>query len=120
MGLVVFADEPADFQKLVGRTARGGAAAADRRPAPGQQLFLAKCGVCHTVRGTAAGGKVGPDLTHLMSRTTIAAATLPNTVGNLAGWVANPQAIKPGNKMPNLDLSGPELTRIRDYLVTLK
>jgi cytochrome c oxidase subunit II len=71
------------------------------------------------VRGTFAGGVVGPDLTHLMSRTTIAAGMLPNTVGHLSGWVANPQFIKPGSEMPNLELSGPQLDAIRSYLLTL-
>jgi cytochrome c oxidase subunit 2 len=65
-------------------------------------------------------GRLGPDLSHLMSRTTIAAGTLPNTIGYLSGWIADPQDIKPGALMPVLDLSGPQLSAIRDYLVTLK
>jgi cytochrome c oxidase subunit 2 len=72
------------------------------------------------VRGTEAGGTVAPDLTHLMSRTTIAAGTLPNTVAGLSGWIANPQAIKPGNRMPVLYLSGPELEDVRTFLKSLK
>lgn len=72
------------------------------------------------MRGTRAGGNVGPDLTHLMSRSTIAAGTLPNTVASLSAWIAHPQAIKPGGKMPDLDLSGPELEAIRSYLATLE
>jgi cytochrome c oxidase subunit 2 len=86
----------------------------------GQQQFALRCAVCHSVRGTSAGGKVGPDLTHLMSRETLAAGMLPNTVANLSGWIANPQVIKPGSKMPNLELSGPELDQIRTYLATLE
>jgi cytochrome c oxidase subunit 2 len=85
----------------------------------GENAFLAKCGVCHTVRGTRAGGVLGPDLTHLMSRRTIAAATLPNKPGYLSAWISDPQHIKPGSYMPRLDLSGAELNRIRDYLATL-
>ena len=61
------------------------------------------------MRGTRAGGILGPDLTHLMTRTTIAAGTLPNTPGYLSAWIADPQRIKPGSLMPPLDLSGPEL-----------
>jgi cytochrome c oxidase subunit 2 len=55
-----------------------------------------------------------------MARTTIAAGTLPNTAGNLSAWVADPQTIKPGNFMPRLDLSGPELVQVRDFLESLK
>jgi cytochrome c oxidase subunit 2 len=86
----------------------------------GAQLFTYHCGACHTVRGTAAGGTVAPDLTHLMSRAMIAAGTLPNNIGNLSGWIANPQAIKPGTLMPTFYLSGPELNDIRSFLLTLK
>ena len=78
------------------------------------------CGACHSVRGTEAGGTTGPDLTHLMSRSTIAAGTLPNTPAYLSGWIANPQDVKPGALMPVLYLSGPELQHIRAFLATLK
>jgi cytochrome c oxidase subunit 2 len=78
------------------------------------------CAVCHTVRGTLANGKVGPDLSHLMQRRTIAAGTLPNTVGNLSGWISNPQHIKPGNLMPTLRLSAADLNSLRDFLKTLQ
>jgi cytochrome c oxidase subunit 2 len=86
----------------------------------GQQVFTRHCAVCHTVRGTMAMGKVGPDLSHLMERKTIAAGTLPNTIGALSGWISNPQHIKPGNLMPTLDLSGHELASLRDFLRTLQ
>ncbi len=78
------------------------------------------CGACHAVRGTGAGGSVAPDLTHLMSRATLAGGIVPNTVGNLAGWLANPQAVKPGTLMPNLYLSGPEIASVTSYLETLQ
>ncbi len=119
MGLYIYADTPDDFAKWMAAQA-----APASPPAPsvaeGEMRFRARCGACHTVRGTLAGGIVGPDLTHLMSRSTIAAGTLTNTVANLSGWIANPQNIKPESLMPNLDLSGPELASIRDYLLTLK
>lgn len=86
----------------------------------GEAVFMRHCAVCHTVRGTLALGKIGPDLSHLMERKTIAAGTLPNTIGALSGWIANPQHIKPGNLMPSLDLSGPELASLRDFLQTLQ
>ena len=78
--------------------------------------FVRKCGVCHTVAGTRAGGILGPDLSHLMTRRTIAAATLPNTIANLSGWIADPQHVKPGAYMPRLDISGPDWRRSGDFL----
>jgi len=86
----------------------------------GQIVFLRRCASCHTVRGTRAGGIYGPDLTHLAQRATIAAGTLPNTTGHLGAWIADPQGIKPGNQMPMLSLSGPEISAIQTYLATLK
>lgn len=85
----------------------------------GQNEFIGYCGICHTVRGTRAGGRVGPDLSHLMTRMTIASGTLPDTAGYLSGWIAEPQHVKPGNYMPDLDLTGPQLNRIRAFLQTL-
>jgi cytochrome c oxidase subunit 2 len=85
----------------------------------GQTVFMQKCAVCHTVRGTRAGGRVGPDLTHLMTRSSIAADTLPNRVGYLSGWIADPQHVKPGSKMPRLDIDGQDLAQVRNYLETL-
>jgi cytochrome c oxidase subunit 2 len=93
---------------------------ADASPLSGQQLFVARCGACHTVRGGGAGGIAGPDLTHLMSRATIAAGTVPNDRAGLSGWIANPQALKPGARMPATLLSGPQLTDVVAYLETLK
>ena len=87
--------------------------------ARGQHELEYRCGACHTVRGTMAGGSTAPDLTHLMSRRTIAAGVLANTPPNLAAWIANPQAIKPGNRMPMLQLSGQEIGDIDAYLATL-
>ena len=83
-------------------------------------MFETRCGACHSVRGTGAGGLVGPDLTHLMSRSTLAAGLLPNTPGNLAGWISDAQALKPGSRMPNLMLAGPELSAVMAYLNTLR
>ncbi len=118
MALTLFADPPDKFQAWW--DAQVAAASPPEAVADGRTRFTRQCGICHTVRGTLAGGKVGPDLTHLMSRSTIAAGMLPNTIGNLSGWIANPQVIKPGSKMPDLDLSGPDLQAIRSYLLTLK
>ena len=87
----------------------------------GQQVFLrSSCVMCHTIRGTIAGSRVGPDLTHLASRQSIAAATLPNNPGSLGAWIVDSQHIKPGNKMPPNPISGDDLTALLAYLENLK
>jgi cytochrome c oxidase subunit 2 len=87
----------------------------------GRQVFLSSpCVMCHTIRGTDAGSRVGPDLTHIASRATIAAGTLENTRGHLAGWVVDSQRIKPGNHMPPNDLEPADLQALLDYLQSLK
>ena len=118
MALLVIADRPDEFQRWWDDQLKP--ASADPQTAMGETLFTVRCGACHTVRGTRAGGRLGPDLTHLMSRQTIAAATLPNKLAYLSGWIADPQRIKPGNLMPRLGLSGPELEQIRGFLALLK
>ena len=85
-----------------------------------QQVFLVHCAHCHVIRGTSAFfGHLGPDLTHLMSRRTIAAGTLPNVKGNLAGWIADPQTHKPGNRMPRIVLPPDDFHAVLDYLASL-
>jgi cytochrome c oxidase subunit II len=87
----------------------------------GEQLFRGRgCGLCHTIRGTLAGGQFGPDLTHIASRETIAAGTLLQNSGNLAAWIADPQHIKPGNLMPQMPLRSDELIAILHYLEQLQ
>jgi len=88
----------------------------------GQAIFLAQnCLNCHAINGTAATGDLGPDLTHLATRRTLGAAMITNNLGNLGGWVANPQQIKPGNLMPAADgLTGAELQALLAYLQTLE
>jgi cytochrome c oxidase subunit 2 len=76
--------------------------------------------MCHAIGGTPAGSHAGPDLTHLASRRTIAAGTLPNTRGNLAGWIVDPQRIKPGAKMPPNMLEPKDLEALLTYLQSLK
>jgi len=86
----------------------------------GRDVFLSEaCSGCHQIRGTAAHARVGPDLTHLATRSTIAAATLPNRKGYLAGWILDPQHQKPGVRMPALELSGPEIQALLAYLESL-
>src|SRR5204863_2794199 len=78
------------------------------------------CAMCHNITGALAGGRTAPDLTHIASRSTIGAGSMPNTRGNLAGWIADPQHIKPGNRMPPPGLTGEELQAVLAYLDTLK
>jgi cytochrome c oxidase subunit II len=120
MAFFVTAEAPDAFQGWLNKELAPAPPASSSETAKGQHAFEIHCGACHTVRGTLAAGSVAPDLTHLMSRETLAAGTLPNTRGNLSGWIANPQSIKPESHMPNLYLSGPELTEISTYLETLK
>lgn len=94
--------------------------AGDSLTRAGQAVFVANCGACHAVRGSDALGRVGPDLTHVASRETIAGGVLPNTTGNLAGWVANAQGIKPGSRMPTLPLPPNDLLAVVHYLQTLR
>jgi cytochrome c oxidase subunit 2 len=83
----------------------------------GRDVFLASgCPACHTVRGLDAHGKVAPDLTHLASRATLAAGTLPNAPGALAGWILAPQHVKPGNHMPQRMLASADLHALLAYL----
>jgi cytochrome c oxidase subunit 2 len=87
----------------------------------GQKVFeRTACINCHAVAGTAANGRFGPDLTHLMSRETIAAGAAPNTPANLRRWIQNPNTIKPGSKMPAMGLSDPELDAVTQYLESLR
>ncbi len=85
----------------------------------GRLAFTTHCGSCHALRGTDAAGTLGPDLSHLMSRQTIAAATLPNDSAHLLGFIADPQAAKPGSMMPQPEISTAELRDIHAYLTTL-
>ncbi len=75
---------------------------------------------CHTIRGTSAGSRVGPDLTHVGARRTIAAGALPTTRGSLAAWIADPQSIKPGARMPQVPMAPEALNAISAYLEGLK
>ena len=78
------------------------------------------CVNCHVVKGTRAIGKFGPDLTHLASRSTIAAGVMTNTPEHLKAWINDPQQIKPGCLMPSMKLGGKELDQLVSYLETLK
>jgi cytochrome c oxidase subunit 2 len=121
MAAFVVAQSPADFaQWLEHQRAAAGGAASDSVAAGFAVFQRSACASCHTIRGTSAAGRIGPDLTHLGSRATIAGGTLANNPGNLAGWIANPQTIKPGNVMPAIPLRSRDLQALLAYLETLR
>lgn len=121
MGLLVIAQSPSEFQSWYARQLLPAEHPRDSVQTRGQEVFLsAACVMCHTIRGTAAGGRVGPELTHLASRRTLASAAIPNTRGHLAGWIADPQRIKPGTRMPPNPLKSEDLQALLAYLETLR
>jgi cytochrome c oxidase subunit 2 len=119
MLLRVVAEPVADFDRWLGDQARPPADEPAARE--GRTAFLAQsCVNCHRIRGTSAAGVYAPDLTHLMSRQTLAAGMIPNTPENLRHWVADPQSVKPGCLMPAFGLSPADVDRITAYLLTLR
>lgn len=116
MRLRVVVLEPEEFDSWVDR---------EQLDAPpdsiGLQAFLSSgCQACHTLNGTVAQGKLGPNLTHIGSHSTIAAGIVANTPENLSGWLRNPDSIKPGSLMPDLGLNEERISALVDYLERLK
>jgi cytochrome c oxidase subunit 2 len=121
MALHVVAHDSAGFEAWRQRSLALAAVPLDSVSRRGQEIFLSgPCAMCHAIAGTPAGSRVGPDLTHLASRRTIAAGTLPNTRGNLAAWIVDPQRIKPGVNMPSIAIPAKDLDALLAYLGTLK
>lgn len=121
MTLLVVAMPAADFEGWSNAQREPAAAPLDSTARAGMAAFTGSgCAVCHTVRGTGAAGATGPDLTHVASRLTLAAGVLPNTPGHLAGWVTNPQSVKPGALMPNVAVGARELAALLRYLALLR
>jgi len=130
MLLRVYVDSPEEFQQWIAQQQKAQAEiAADARGAAstsinahdGQVVFEQQaCINCHTVAGTVANGRFGPDLTHLMSRATLAAGATPNTPENLRAWIDDPNIFKPGSLMPAMHLTGRQNDQITAYLLTLK
>lgn len=119
MALFVNVDSAADFERWVD-TQRRPASAIAQRDIASAKLFINSCAGCHAVQGTEARGALGPDLTHLMTRETIAAGALPNGASSLKHWIAETQTVKPGSDMPVVGLSESELNAIVAYLTTLR
>lgn len=115
----VYAQTPAEFKKWITNQQKN--AVESPAAANGKYIFdHSTCINCHTVKGTVATGRFGPDLTHIMSRQTIGAGILPNNPGTLAAWIRAPQSFKPGCLMPDMKLSGEQLGGILMYLMSLK
>jgi cytochrome c oxidase subunit 2 len=94
--------------------------AAPAKSGDASAFMRAGCGECHQIRGTSARGDVGPDLTHLELRSTLAALTLANTPANLDSWIRQPQSVKPGSRMPDVRLSDAQWAAIDAYLRSLR
>ena len=112
MGFYVYADPPGAYARWL--------RAQSKRSAHELPLFDEKCGSCHTIGGTRASGTAGPDLTHIGSRQSLGALTLPNTPERMREWIRDPQRSKPGAQMPALELTDAQVSRLAAYLEELK
>src|SRR5579884_1662001 len=121
MALYVVAQPQDAFRAWLASASAPARAPASPQAQAGERQFMSdQCSSCHTIAGTSAQATVGPDLTHLASRSTLAAGTIPNTPAELAAWIANPQAIKPGDRMPDLGLTRGQIDQLVAYLETLR
>jgi cytochrome c oxidase subunit 2 len=121
MAFDVKVESPAAFDAWLAGQARPAAVAADAVVQHGMQVVTTgQCAACHVVRGTAARGRAGPDLTHIGARRSIAAGTMKLSRGALQGWIAQPQALKPGTLMPAVALEPADADAAARYLETLR
>jgi cytochrome c oxidase subunit II len=121
MRLTLIAETPENFSRWYESALRPARPPTDPVAQRGLEVFLAgPCVMCHAIRGTPAGGTVGPDLTHIASQRTIGAGSLPNNRGTLAAWITDAQAIKPGVVMPPVKLAPDDLAALVAYLGTLE
>jgi cytochrome c oxidase subunit 2 len=119
MLLRIYVDTPEDFAAWVKNQQQK--AVQDESVAAGRHVFETQaCMNCHTIAGTAATGRFGPDLTHLMSRDTLASGAMSNTKENLHEWIRNPNTFKVGSLMPAMQLSDEQLDQVTAYLSTLR
>jgi cytochrome c oxidase subunit 2 len=119
MLLRVYVQSPDDFAAWVKNQQQP--AVQDPAVAEGRQVFESQaCVSCHVIRGTSANGKFGPDLTHFMSRDTLASGAADNTPANLKLWIKDPDYVKPGSLMPAMQLSDDQIDKVVAYLDTLK
>ncbi len=121
MAILVVAQAPEDFMAWLDQQAQPAPQPTEPAALAGRQIFLeSACRECHTIRGVSASNGAGPDLTHLAGRRTLAAGTRLNTPEHLAEWISAPQAVKPGNLMPETSLTPEELSSLLAYLESLK
>lgn len=120
MGLLVVAEDPDDFASWLEQQAADAAAPAGDAAERGRERFAASCAACHEVRGHTGPADLGPDLTHVASRATLAAGTIPNLPDRLRTWILSPHAVKPGVAMPPTDLDRQELDELVAYLEGLR
>jgi cytochrome c oxidase subunit 2 len=121
MSLEVVAQPMAAFRAWLADMSSPGRQPASGSALAGEHQFMNdQCESCHTIAGTQARGTVGPNLTHVATRSTLAALTIPNTPSELERWILDPQAVKPGNRMPDLGLSHSQAREIVSYLDSLK
>jgi cytochrome c oxidase subunit II len=122
MLLRVYAESPADFAAWVSKQQQPAVKDLTNNPRAqdGRAIFMrTACMSCHTVAGTSANGRFGPDLTHVASRDTIGSGPIENTPRNLRSWIANPNEMKPGALMPSMHLNDHDLDAVTAYLTTL-
>jgi len=121
MALDVVAESDQDFEAWLDAMRQPGRDPAESTPRRGRDIFMqTRCAGCHAVRGTDAAAQIAPDLTHIATRSTLGAGTLPNTPENLAAWIRDPQRVKPGNQMPPNPLTDEDLQALVAYLETLR
>ncbi len=121
MRIRVIAQSPEDFNAWLRRQQQPASPPSAVQAMKGAGLFMEKnCVNCHSINGLVTRGHVAPDLTHVASRETLAAGTLPNTPANLSRWLKNPQAVKKGVNMPRLGLSDEQIKYLAAYLEGLK
>ena len=121
MRFMVKAESPDEFNAWYAAAQQPSGSPANDSEARGQQIFLTSvCTQCHTISGTPASGRVGPNLTHVASKPFIASGSLVNNRENLTNWISDPQAIKPGIRMPMNTYSQEDLNALADYIQSLK
>ncbi|MCT7376279.1 cytochrome c oxidase subunit II [Chelativorans salis] len=121
MSFIVVAEPLEEFERWLSLQAEPATEPSSDETRRGQQVFLEQgCAGCHTIRSVSEVGEIGPDLTHLAGRRTLAAATVPNTKGHLGGWISDPQRIKPGNKMPSTVMEPADLQALLAFLGSLE
>ncbi len=121
MAFEVFVQKPAAFHSWLANQLRPAVTPTSAQARAGERVFMnSQCASCHMIAGTSAQGDVGPNLTHLATRTTLASDEIPNRPAWLASWIHNPQAIKPGDRMPDLGLDNTQVSELVAYLDGLK